>query len=51
VRQNGTVNAGDSVLSEVDFDIPKSALGKNETAILNILAANNGSGQFTLLSL
>lgn len=40
VRQNGTVNAGDSVASEVDFDIPKSALGKNETAILNILAAN-----------
>ena len=40
VRQNGTVNATDSVVSEVDFDIPKSALGKNETAILNIMAAN-----------
>jgi hypothetical protein len=40
VRQNGTVNAGDSVLSELDFDIPKSALGKNESAILNIIAAN-----------
>lgn len=40
VRQNGTVNAGDSVVSEVDFDIPKSALGKNESAILNIIAAN-----------
>ncbi|HEY5405531.1 MAG TPA: DUF2723 domain-containing protein [Ginsengibacter sp.] len=40
VRQNGTVNAGDSVVSEVDFDIPKEALGKNESAILNIMAAN-----------
>jgi len=40
VRQNGTVNPGDSVVSEVDFDIPKSALGKNESAILNIMAAN-----------
>ncbi|MEP6596934.1 MAG: DUF2723 domain-containing protein, partial [Ginsengibacter sp.] len=40
VKQNGTVNATDSVLSEIAFDIPKSALGKNETAILNIIAAN-----------
>ncbi|MEP7251663.1 MAG: DUF2723 domain-containing protein [Ginsengibacter sp.] len=40
VRKNGTVNATDSVVSEVTFDIPKSALGKNETAILNIIAAN-----------
>jgi hypothetical protein len=40
VRQNGTVNAGDSVVSEIDFDIPKNALGKNESAILNIIAAN-----------
>ncbi|MEO6638696.1 MAG: hypothetical protein ABIN25_10480, partial [Ginsengibacter sp.] len=40
VKQNGTVNANDSVVSELDFDIPKSALGKNETAILNIIAAN-----------
>jgi len=40
VRQNGTVNAGDSVVSEIDFDIPRSALGKNESAILNIIAAN-----------
>jgi hypothetical protein len=40
VRENGTVNAGDSVVSEVDFDIPKNALGKNESAILNIMAAN-----------
>jgi hypothetical protein len=41
VRQNGTVNADDSVLSEIDFTIPKNALMKNETAILNIIAANN----------
>jgi Protein of unknown function (DUF2723) len=41
VRSNGTVNAGDSVVNEVQFDIPKSALGKNESAILNIIAANN----------
>ncbi|MEO9021929.1 MAG: DUF2723 domain-containing protein [Ginsengibacter sp.] len=41
VRANGTVNAGDSVLSEIDFTIPKSALMKNESAILNIIAANN----------
>ncbi|MDQ6889917.1 MAG: DUF2723 domain-containing protein [Bacteroidota bacterium] len=40
VRRNGTVNANDSVVNEVTFDIPKSALGKNETAILNIMAAN-----------
>jgi Protein of unknown function (DUF2723) len=40
VKQNGTVNAGDSVLSEVTFDIPRNVLGKNESAILNIIAAN-----------
>ena len=40
VRKNGTLNPGDSVVSEVDFDIPRSALGKNESAILNIMAAN-----------
>jgi hypothetical protein len=41
VRQNGTVNPDDSVLSEIDFTIPKNALMKNESAILNIIAANN----------
>jgi len=41
VRQNGTVNANDTVLSEIDFTIPKNALMKNESAILNIIAANN----------
>jgi hypothetical protein len=40
VRQNGTVNADDSVVSQLVFDIPKNALGKNESAILNIIAAN-----------
>lgn len=40
VRQNGTVNANDSVVSEVVFDITKTALFKNDAAILNIIAAN-----------
>jgi hypothetical protein len=40
VRQNGTVNATDSVVSQVVFDIPKNALFKNDAAILNIIAAN-----------
>ena len=40
VRQNGTVNADDSVLSEIKFTIPKSYLYKNDAAILNIIAAN-----------
>lgn len=41
VRKNGTVNPGDSVVSDVVFEIPRNAIGKNETAILNIIAANN----------
>jgi Protein of unknown function (DUF2723) len=40
VKQNGTVNANDSVLSEIRFDIPKNMLFKNDAAILNIIAAN-----------
>ena len=40
VRQNGTVNASDSVVSEVVFEISKSALFKNDAAILNMIAAN-----------
>lgn len=40
VKKNGTVNAGDSVLSEIDFTIPKTVIGKNDAAILNIIAAN-----------
>ncbi len=40
VRKNGTVNSNDSVVSSVDFEIPKSTLFKNDAAILNIIAAN-----------
>jgi hypothetical protein len=40
VKQNGTVNANDSVSSSVQFEIPKSVLYKNDAAILNIIAAN-----------
>ncbi|MBL0057253.1 MAG: DUF2723 domain-containing protein [Chitinophagaceae bacterium] len=40
VRQNGTVNADDSVETEIRFDIPKNVLFKNDAAILNIIAGN-----------
>ncbi len=40
VKQNGTVSAKDSIVSKVTFEIPKSALMKNESAVLNIIAAN-----------
>lgn len=40
VRANGTVNAGDTVLSQLQFDIPKNYLAKNDWAQLNIIAAN-----------
>lgn len=40
VKQNGTVNATDSVVSEVKFEIPKTMLFKNDAAVLNIIAAN-----------
>ena len=40
VRANGTVNANDSVVSQVVFEINKRALFKNDAAILNIIAAN-----------
>lgn len=40
VKQNGTVNKDDSVLNEITFDFQRNVLGKNETAILNIIAAN-----------
>ena len=33
VKQNGSVNADDSVLNEITFDISKNVLGKNETAM------------------
>jgi hypothetical protein len=40
VKQNGTVNEKDSVVSEVRFDIPKDILMKNDLAVLNVIAAN-----------
>ncbi|HLI93916.1 MAG TPA: DUF2723 domain-containing protein, partial [Puia sp.] len=42
VRTNGTVNAGDSVVSELHLDISpdKNYLFKNELAVLAIIAAN-----------
>lgn len=40
VKQNKTVNATDSVASEVRFEIPKDILMKNDLALLNVIAAN-----------
>jgi hypothetical protein len=40
VRQNGTVNPGDSVESQIVFDIPKGILYKNDAAVLNMIASN-----------
>jgi len=40
VRKNGTVEAGDSVLTDIRFEIPKELLLKNDMAVLNIIAAN-----------
>jgi Protein of unknown function (DUF2723) len=42
VRTNGTVNAGDNVVSELQIDIAKNKnyLFKNELAVLAIIAAN-----------
>ena len=40
VKQNGTVNATDSVVAAMQFEIPKNYLYKNDEAILNIIAAN-----------
>ena len=40
VKKNGTVNANDSVVSEIRFDIPKNILLKNDLAVLNVIAAN-----------
>jgi hypothetical protein len=41
VRANGTVNANDSVVSELRFIIPKNVMYKGDLAMLNIIAANN----------
>jgi len=40
VLANKTVNPTDSVVSELQFEIPKGALMKNDLAVLNIIAAN-----------
>lgn len=40
VEKNGTVNPTDSVLSALQFTIPKDNLFKNDLAILNIIASN-----------
>lgn len=41
VKKNGTVNDRDSVLSELRFEITKNGIAKNESALLNIIAANH----------
>ncbi|MEO7769261.1 MAG: DUF2723 domain-containing protein, partial [Ferruginibacter sp.] len=40
VKRNGTLIAGDSVASEIRFEIPKNVLMKNDLAVLNVIAAN-----------
>lgn len=40
VIKNGTANPTDSVLSKVDFELPKRSLLKNDLIMLNIIAAN-----------
>lgn len=40
VRKNGTVEATDSVTTDMRFEIPKDILMKNDLAVLNIIAAN-----------
>jgi hypothetical protein len=41
VRSNGTVNANDSVVSEMKFELGRSSLQRNHLMILNIIASNN----------
>lgn len=41
VRKNGTVNATDSVLSDIKFEVARNSLQRNDLMILNIIAANN----------
>jgi hypothetical protein len=40
VLKNKVVNADDSIMKELRFDVPKSSLMKNDLAVLNIIAAN-----------
>jgi len=41
VRANHTVNPDDSVVKELQFDIPKNNVYKNDLTVLNVIAANN----------
>lgn len=41
VRANGTINATDSAVSEIRFEISRSVLQRNDLMIMNIIAANN----------
>jgi len=41
VLSNGTVNKGDSVVSQMQFEIYQGYLAKNDAALLNIIAANH----------
>lgn len=41
VRSNGTVNPGDTVLSQIRFEVGRRSLQRNDLMILNIIAANN----------
>jgi len=40
VYKNGTVNAKDTIVNQITFNINKNYLYKNDAAILNIIAAN-----------
>lgn len=40
VRSNGTVNASDTIPAEIQISVSKNTLYKNESAVLNIIAAN-----------
>ena len=40
VKTNGTVNANDNIVKQLQFRIEKNYLYKNDAAILNIIAAN-----------
>lgn len=40
VRKNGTANPTDSIADQIQFDIPASALTRNDLIMLNIIATN-----------
>jgi hypothetical protein len=41
VKRDSIVHEGDNVVSAIRFEVPKNGLNKGETALLNIIAANN----------